>query len=123
MAKTKKSIPGRKIAPGVIKVDLSGRKDLIQGQKVLIYKPTSKAIIGTTGRIIGQKEKILGIGEVVAVGDKVVVKAPRTGNRNLLGVRNGAVKVSNRSNWVKSRKLGSLKFKVDPNVYIKPVEE
>lgn len=123
MAKTKKSISGRRIAPGVIEVELSGRKDLMQGQKVLIYKPTSKTIIGSTGKIIGQKEKVLGIGEVVVADDKVVIKTHRTGRNKLLGVSKGVVKTLNGSSWVKSRKLSSPKFKVDTNVYIKPVEE
>ncbi len=121
MAKVKKSISGRRIAPGVIEVELSERKDLMQGQKVLIYKPTSKSIVGTTGKIIGQKEKVLGVGEVSIIGDRVVVKAPGANSRKLSYVRNGTAKALTRAYKVKSQKLSSPKL--DRRVYIKPVEE
>jgi len=121
MAKVKRSISGRRIAPGVIEVELSDKKDLIQGQKVLIYKPTSKSIIGTTGKIIGQKEKVLGVGEVSVIGDKVVVKAHGSKARKLSYVRSGSAKALTKAYKVKSQKLSSPKL--DTRVYIKPVEE
>lgn len=122
MAKTKKNISGKRIAPGVFEVDSSRKKDLIQGQKVLIYKPTSKAIVGLTGRVIGHKERVIGVGEVDVVGDKVVVKTYRTGSRKLLGVKNGIVNAS-KSHRVRSQTLSSSKLKLNTGVYIKAVEE
>lgn len=121
MAKAKTSISGMRIAPGVIEVELSGRKDLMQGQKVLIYKPTNKSIVGTTGKIIGQKEKVLGVGEVSVIGDKVVVKARGSNTRKLSYVRNGSVKALTRAYKVKKTKFSSPKL--GNRVFIKPVEE
>lgn len=123
MAKTKKSILGKRVAPGIFEVEISGKKDLIQGQKVLIYKPTSKTIVSSTGRIIGQKEKILGTGKVRIVDDKILVQTSRMRKHKILDIRNGLVKTSNGSYKFKSPKVVSPSFVIDKHVHIKPVEE
>ena len=124
MFRAKKIISGKRIAPGIVEVDISGKSRLFQGQKVLVYKPTDKDIIGHSGKVIGKKERILGIGEVVISGDKVVVKTPQSLIHPQLSRK--PIRISKAS--IGSRKMPSKKMKLssvmtDSNVYIKPVEE
>lgn len=123
MIRTKKAIVGKKTAPGIIEVESKGKKELVKGQRVLIYKPTGKAIVGSSGRTIGQKERVLGIGEVAVIDDKVVIKTPQVVSCKRIRSPKGAVKALNKSYRLKSCNLRSHKLKMDTQVYIKPVEE
>ena len=123
MLKNKKAISGRKIAPGIIEVDFPRKSKLIQGQKVLIYQPTSKAIVSASGRIIGQKEKIMGIGKVSFIGDKVVVKESRSRMHKSLSVKSNIPKSLNKSYKITGQKSHSPKAEVYASVFIKPIEE
>lgn len=121
MAKIRKSISGNRIAPGVIEIELTGRKLLQQGQKVLIYKPTDKSIVSSSGRIIGKKERIFGVGEVDVDGEKLIVKTSRTGVRKPSSFRRAEVlKILPVTG---GRRFTSSRLKMDTRVCIKPIEE
>ena len=123
MAKENEKISGKKISPGIIMVDLSKRKELIQGQKVLIYKPIDASIVSPSGKIIGKKERVLGTGNVAIMGNKVVVKTSHTVRRNLASNKEGKVKSYNKVLKVSNQKLNYSRLKMDTNVFIKPIEE
>ena len=116
MRKVKKQISGKRIAPGVIKVNAEKTDSLFPGQKVLLYKPTTKSIIGSSGRIIGKKELVLGVGEVVKVGDSTIVKLSQ---RSVFHTKNAIFKRSQ----IKQHNRVFRTIGNNNDVLIKPVEE
>lgn len=73
MARTKE-IKGQYAGKGRIQiVDHNGVR-LPDGQKVLVYKPTDKEIVGyLSGRTLGKKEKVLGAGTIKTIDGKAYV--------------------------------------------------
>lgn len=74
MVKTKKQIPGVRIATGKYKVTDAATSSLIPGQKVLVYTSTDQNIVAATGRVIGKKENILGTGKVKMADGALIVE-------------------------------------------------
>ena len=68
MRNNSKPFRGIKLSPSTIKVTDSKRPSLLEGQQVVVFKPTDIAIATDTGRKIGNKERILGVGRVVIDG-------------------------------------------------------
>lgn len=102
MAKVKEPISGKIVSPHTIEVIRPEQSKLIPGQKVLIYKATGRNIVSADGRIIGKKERVLGSGEVIFVGNKLMVKPSQTANtvplykiKGATGIR-GKVPTANR---------------------------
>lgn len=63
--------------PKTIKAIVSGGKELIPGQKVLIYTPTNSDIVSSTGKVIGKKENIIGTGIVRFEDDQLVISSSK----------------------------------------------
>ena len=124
MARIKESISGKVISPQKIEISDSERSKLIPGQKVLIYKTTGHNIVSASGKIIGEKEKVLGSGKERIDGDKLIVERAKTTSttptfyaKEIVSGRNiSKSKAANQS-------VHAKKFISDCNVLIKPIDE
>lgn len=77
MPKMKSKILGKRIHRNKIEIVDMHKGELTPGQRVLLYQTTGKDIVAATGRVIGQKERVLGTGKVNAVGNKLIIEVPR----------------------------------------------
>lgn len=107
-------ISGRVISSNQIEVKSSDHSRLIPGQKVIIYKNTGRKIMGASGKVLGEKETVLGTGKVQVDGNKTIIKS----HSNLGG---WSVKTSS-GKFLKSESKQSNTSK-NEIVCIKPIEE
>lgn len=75
MFRKKHTISGKVIASNKIEVKSSDHSKLIPGQKVIIYKNTGHKIMGASGRVLGDKETVLGTGRVQVDGNRTIIKS------------------------------------------------
>lgn len=122
--KYKRIITGQYVAPNQIRISTLDTERVQEGQRVLVCKPTGSNIVNySTGKVIGQKEKVIGTGIVKIKNGIVMVrtktngtKAPRLNNLCAVGIKTKE----------RSTKIGVIKEagvnKVN-EVIIKPIEE
>lgn len=136
MAKSarKKGSSKRQIANGsnhnTVNVVVSGGGGLIPGQKVILYKPTDRKIVDSSGKIIGKKEHVIGIGKVFLENDTIVVKSPNfhyvvTPSVKTVGPsflrRHGLT--NNKNNIIRSSSLHQKSKSQMEMILVKPIDE
>lgn len=115
-------IMGRYIAPGTIKVTKDDGQHLVEGQRVLVYRPTDRKIVScSTGRVIGKKEKVLGSGVVnIKEGRPIIITITAQKSR-----------VSETPKWYLTTRVAKpivsgkkfIKAKTNLDLLIKPIVE
>jgi hypothetical protein len=123
MVRDKNYISGKKISGGKYEVVDGVASKLIPGQRVLVYKSTGRNVVAASGKILGQKEQVIGAGEVSSDGDKLVVKLPYSKIDYHYRAKILLPKIAKQSlNGVKPLKKRRLRSS-DGNVLIKAIEE
>ncbi len=126
MAKIKDEISGMIVSPRIIEIENNKKNKLLPGQKVLIYKNTGKNIVGASGRILGKKERVLGIGEVKLSGCKVIVESEafKIATPITFKTKGAVIEAAKKTMITPKIKKNRLKrYTYDKNVFIKPIEE
>ena len=118
MIKAKKNIIGKIISPTKIRIINTAKSELIPGQKVLLYQTTNHNVISLTGKILGKKERVIGVGKVDSSGRQLVIEKDSQAY-TLKPYINNYIKQSRKKSMVKS---------FDPEggkgiILIKPIEE
>lgn len=122
MAKKQNVIVGRVISPNRVKISNPQQVKLVHGQKVLIYKETDQSIISTSGRFLGKKEQVLGVGRVHTMGGHLIIS--RGSNPNYTGLRQERIVAHALVNSGKKLKKSSRRVKPSLEIVrIKPIDE
>ncbi|MEE1261861.1 hypothetical protein [Ruminococcus sp.] len=116
MRNNSKPFRGIKLSPSTIKVTDSKRPSLLEGQQVVVFKPTDIAIATDTGRKIGNKERILGVGRVVIDGKDTLVELVDTSKKKRCAVVKPRI-----AKTKKKKHIGKVYSR--QNVFLKAVEE
>lgn len=122
MIKRKVLIKGKYITPNTIEIKADATQQLIPGQKVLIYRPTDKSIVGAKGKIIGKKERVLGSGNIEYQGGKLLVRVPQKSTYILRKTYGRNLGSSKRALVFKYKRPVQTEKRIN-EVYIKPIEE
>ena len=113
-----------------IKAIVTGGKELLPGQKVLIYTTTDSNIVSSTGRIIGKKESIIGTG-IVSIQDNKLVVCSRKLNATIYPVTQNDTSASanpyrsfhGKYGWRKNRLRKLSTIPNGDSILVKPIEE
>lgn len=75
--KTRK-VPGRIVSPRKVVIVDSVDHNLKQGQRVLLCTESDHKIVSVNGEVLGNREQVLGLGEVVVDKSRLLVKTQQT---------------------------------------------